>query len=339
MAQDPHGPVVVLATSRDDDLALAKSMLMSAGIPFYTKNEMIADLFGYARFGGQNRITGPIELLVAPRDADDAYEILKSLDRSDQTAAVSRDNKEERIQAAKQVVILATSQRSEFDSAKALLQAVGISCFVTTKVINRIVQVQLMVAQRDVDNAQAILSRRQEPSETGEDASESSVKPNASAEKPLSDAKGSGLWGSAPRAVRLIAVIIFVIAVMSWVSGPLLSALASSAPEPGYLSWKNGEQSATSGGEVQGMTISVAGTSCPDSYQKIEDKMDQTSVTVQDVIDMLSELSVSGGVDEITVTLPDSSDSLTVQEAIAQLSKMPPSRRIQIGSLSWASEY
>jgi len=339
MTQDPHEPVVVLATSRDDDLALAKSMLMSAGIPFYTKNEMIADLFGYARFGGQSRITGPIELLVAPRDADDAYEILKPLDRSGQTIAVNRDDKEEQSQASERVVVFTALHKSELAPVESQLKAADIPCLVTAKVVDHATHAQVTVARCDAERAQEVLSLPESSSDGSQGRPVSPSQPVDQPDQPPADGRGSGLWGSAPRTVRSIAVAILVIAVLSWVTGPLLSAPAPSAPEPGYLSWKNGEQSTTSGGEVQGVTISISGTSCPDSYQKIEDKMmPDASLTVQDMMDMLSELSTSSGVNEITVTLPGSSDPLTVPEAIAQLSKMPPSHSIQIGSLSWASE-
>ncbi|MCL2881618.1 MAG: hypothetical protein FWF45_01805 [Coriobacteriia bacterium] len=336
-SSDVHAPVVVLKTSRDDDLALAKSMLMSADIPFYTKNEWIADLFGYARFGGHSRITGPIELLVAPRDADDAYEILKPLDRPGQTTAVSRDNEEERTQASEHVVVFSTRCKSELAPVESQLKTAGISYLVTAKVVDHETQVQVTVARCDRERTRKVLSLPEDSLENSKDMSVSSSPPVDSPDQSSVNDHGSGLWGSAPRTVRSIAVIILAIAVMSWVTGPLLSALASSAPEPEYLSW--GEHSTISGGEVQGVTISVSGTSCPDSYQAIEDKMmDQTSITVQDVIDMLSELSTSSGVNEIAVTLPGSSEPLTVPEAIARLSKMTPSRSIQIGSLSWASE-
>jgi len=77
--QDTHEPVVVFATSRDDDMALAKSMLQSADIPFFTRNEMTADLLGWGRIGGGNLVTGPMEILVARRDGESAYELLAGL--------------------------------------------------------------------------------------------------------------------------------------------------------------------------------------------------------------------------------------------------------------------
>jgi len=70
--QYTHEPVVVFRTSRDDEMALAKSMLQSTGIPFFTRNEVTADLFGIGRIGGGNQVIGPMEILVAPKDADDA---------------------------------------------------------------------------------------------------------------------------------------------------------------------------------------------------------------------------------------------------------------------------
>jgi len=89
--QDVHAPVAVFETYRDDELALAKSMLLAADIPYYTKNEIITDQFGNGRLFGTNCITGPIELLVAPQDADDAYEIMKMFGRRmDSSSALKR---------------------------------------------------------------------------------------------------------------------------------------------------------------------------------------------------------------------------------------------------------
>ncbi|MCL2882787.1 MAG: DUF2007 domain-containing protein [Coriobacteriia bacterium] len=71
-----HEPVVVFRTSRDDEMALAKSLLQSTGIPFFTRNEMTADLFGIGRIGGGSQVIGPMEILVAPKDADDTLAAL-----------------------------------------------------------------------------------------------------------------------------------------------------------------------------------------------------------------------------------------------------------------------
>ncbi|MCL2654724.1 MAG: DUF2007 domain-containing protein [Coriobacteriia bacterium] len=329
---DLHAPVVVLATSRDDDLALAKSMLMSADIPFFTKNEMIVDLFGYARFGGANRITGPMELLVAPKDADDACEILKLLDSPDRTRAIKRDEVAEQAQTDKPEVVLFTSQKSELTSAQLRLQAADIPFTTTAKVIDHKTQAQLSVATSDVNAAREALSLSCEAPEADKDLSDpSSTSSDSSSTGDLS----SGLWGFAPRTVRMVAVLILIGFAASWSIVPLLASLA---PQPEYLSWNESARLSTSD-NVQGMTISGSGSSIPAAYQKIEDRfMNMDSISAGDMADMLSELSTASGVYDVTVTLPGSSDSLSIQEAIAKLSKMPPSRSIQLGALSWTSD-
>jgi len=83
---DPHEPVVVLSTSSDSEMAIAKSMLQAGDVPFATRGELTADLFGVGRIGGGSMIIGPMEILVAPRDADFAREILKDLREAEHTS-------------------------------------------------------------------------------------------------------------------------------------------------------------------------------------------------------------------------------------------------------------
>ncbi|MDI6711969.1 MAG: DUF2007 domain-containing protein [Anaerosomatales bacterium] len=76
-------PVVVFATGRSDLIALAKSILMSAGIEFSVRNEEVQDLFGYGRFpGGSSILMGPIEISVAEEHASDARALLAGLEPS-----------------------------------------------------------------------------------------------------------------------------------------------------------------------------------------------------------------------------------------------------------------
>lgn len=82
--QPTSEPVVVFATGRSDLIALAKSILMSAGIEFSVRNEEVQDLFGYGRFpGGSSLLMGPIEIAVAEEDASDARALLAGLEPSE----------------------------------------------------------------------------------------------------------------------------------------------------------------------------------------------------------------------------------------------------------------
>jgi hypothetical protein len=62
-------------------IALVKSILRSAEIPFTTKGEGIQDLTGLGRLGsGYNLAFGPVELQVNSADADDAKALLEDLE-------------------------------------------------------------------------------------------------------------------------------------------------------------------------------------------------------------------------------------------------------------------
>ncbi len=76
----PAPLVTVLATGDPGLMAIAKSLLQSAEIPFMVQGEGIQDLFGAGCFGtGFNLITGPAKLQVAAGDADEARELLADL--------------------------------------------------------------------------------------------------------------------------------------------------------------------------------------------------------------------------------------------------------------------
>jgi len=77
---DSDGPVTVLETSDQGLIAIAKSLLEEADIPFFAKGEGVQDLFGGGRIGAFNIVTGPIQLQVQADEADDARELLKDLD-------------------------------------------------------------------------------------------------------------------------------------------------------------------------------------------------------------------------------------------------------------------
>lgn len=73
-------PVTIFKAGDHGLIAVAKSLLMSADIKFFTKNEHIQNVLGYGLFGaGQNYVTGPVEFLVSPKDAQDARELLSDL--------------------------------------------------------------------------------------------------------------------------------------------------------------------------------------------------------------------------------------------------------------------
>ncbi|HEY6893464.1 MAG TPA: DUF2007 domain-containing protein [Rhodanobacteraceae bacterium] len=75
-------PVTVLETSDPALLAVAKSLLEDARIPFFAKGEGVQDLFALGRFGtGFSPVAGPIELQVAADDAAEAHSVLVELTR------------------------------------------------------------------------------------------------------------------------------------------------------------------------------------------------------------------------------------------------------------------
>jgi len=72
--------VTVFETGDPSLVALAKSLLDSAGIEFAAKGDAIQDLFGVGRFpGGTNLVTGPVVFQVRPDDAKKAKSLLRDL--------------------------------------------------------------------------------------------------------------------------------------------------------------------------------------------------------------------------------------------------------------------
>ncbi len=61
--------VTVLLTRNHSELALAKSLLEGAGLPFFAKNEEVENLMA----------TGPVELQVRPEHEAEARELLQDL--------------------------------------------------------------------------------------------------------------------------------------------------------------------------------------------------------------------------------------------------------------------
>lgn len=81
MRSQSDEPVTVLETSDPALLAVAKSLLDEAEIPYFAKGEGIQDLFGVGRLAGFNPITGPVELQVSADDATEAQSVLIELTR------------------------------------------------------------------------------------------------------------------------------------------------------------------------------------------------------------------------------------------------------------------
>jgi len=78
-ARAEHLELVTVLASHDPGLmAVAKSMLQSAGIRFVVEGEGVQDLFGLGRLGF-NPITGPAALRVRADEADDARVLLAEL--------------------------------------------------------------------------------------------------------------------------------------------------------------------------------------------------------------------------------------------------------------------
>ena len=61
-------------------VVLVKSLFEDAKIEYFTRGDEIQDLFGMGRLGGLNIICGPVEFVVAAKDAPTARELLTHLD-------------------------------------------------------------------------------------------------------------------------------------------------------------------------------------------------------------------------------------------------------------------
>jgi hypothetical protein len=77
--------VPVLETGDPGVVALAKSLLDSAGIEFTTKGEALQDVLGLGRFpGGANLVAGPVVFQVRPDDVREASALLRDLESGKQ---------------------------------------------------------------------------------------------------------------------------------------------------------------------------------------------------------------------------------------------------------------
>jgi hypothetical protein len=70
----------VYATGNPTLVALAKALLEDAEIEYFTKGYKNQDLIGIGGLGGFNNILGPVEFVVAAKDAPTARELLAHLD-------------------------------------------------------------------------------------------------------------------------------------------------------------------------------------------------------------------------------------------------------------------
>ena len=80
MPSEPFAMATVLETGDQSLIAVAKSLLDSAGIPSIARNERLQNLFGWGSVGtGFNAVTGPIRLQVLVEDEADARELLTAI--------------------------------------------------------------------------------------------------------------------------------------------------------------------------------------------------------------------------------------------------------------------
>lgn len=76
-ASPPFEMVTVLETGDQSLIAIAKSVLDGAAIPYIARNERLQNLFGWGTIGtGYSVAMGPIRLQVLKEDAEAARELL-----------------------------------------------------------------------------------------------------------------------------------------------------------------------------------------------------------------------------------------------------------------------
>jgi hypothetical protein len=75
--------VPIYATGDPGIIALIKSILESAGIPYFVKGEETQNLFGLGSLGlGYNNILGPLEVWVREEEKEAAAELLSELEET-----------------------------------------------------------------------------------------------------------------------------------------------------------------------------------------------------------------------------------------------------------------
>lgn len=77
---DHESLVPVFETGHDGIIAIVKSILDEAQIPYLAEGEGVQDLFGVGVIGtGFNPVTGPVVFKVLPENAEYARELLKDV--------------------------------------------------------------------------------------------------------------------------------------------------------------------------------------------------------------------------------------------------------------------
>ena len=89
------GFVRVLSIGDPFRIALAKSLLDEAGIPYLSQGEPLQEVVGVGRFGGYNIAVGPVEILVSAQDAGKARAILEDLEGDGDSPLESDDEADE----------------------------------------------------------------------------------------------------------------------------------------------------------------------------------------------------------------------------------------------------
>ncbi|MBN1794340.1 MAG: DUF2007 domain-containing protein [Candidatus Omnitrophica bacterium] len=80
---EKSGFVTVLKTGNNALIAMAKSLLESAGIEYTVKGEYSQDFFAFGRLGtGFSPIVGPVEIQVLREDEEDTRGLLASLEEN-----------------------------------------------------------------------------------------------------------------------------------------------------------------------------------------------------------------------------------------------------------------
>ena len=80
ISDEPLDLTTVFSTGSTALMAVAKVVLNTAGLPFITKGEGIAELVGGIRFdGAPSLLTGPLLIQVRGIDAEEARELLKEI--------------------------------------------------------------------------------------------------------------------------------------------------------------------------------------------------------------------------------------------------------------------
>jgi len=84
--------VTVFESGNPALIALASSILESAGIEFATKGEALQDLLGWGRFPSRaNLAMGPVLFQVRPEDVEGARSLLCDLDEGEEDSAESAE--------------------------------------------------------------------------------------------------------------------------------------------------------------------------------------------------------------------------------------------------------